>query len=145
MQRLSLHNFFGQKRVIFTPAKTTRAASLLYLLGRKQRGAGQFCHHYISTKSKKQRTSFIVISSCHSSNLNLYLKVKHVYFPLFQLTIYLLMLMISHSELGSYISCKKLRVRAYTGTLYYGIMEVAILFSSYDLGLLVISSFLCKY
>ena len=32
--------FFWQKRVIFTPANTTRAASQLYLLGIKQRDAG---------------------------------------------------------------------------------------------------------
>ena len=40
MQRMNLHKSFWQKRVILTPAKTTRAASLLYLLGRKQRDAG---------------------------------------------------------------------------------------------------------
>ena len=40
MQRLNLHKSFWQKRVILTPAKTTSAASLLYLLGRKQRDAG---------------------------------------------------------------------------------------------------------
>ena len=39
MQRLNLQNFFWQKRVIFTPAKTTIAASQLYLLGIKQRDA----------------------------------------------------------------------------------------------------------
>ena len=45
--------FFWQKSVIFTPAKTTRAASQLHLLGIKQRDSGWFCHRYISTKLKK--------------------------------------------------------------------------------------------
>ena len=144
MQRLNSQKNFRKKRFVFTPAKTTRAAIQLYLLGIKQRYDGQLCHHYLSTKSKKQRKSFIVSSSCHSSNLNLYLKVKHVCFPLVSLTIYLLMIIISHFELDSHMSCNKLRVRVYTGTLYYGNVEVAILFTSCVLGLLVISSFLQK-
>ena len=51
------------------------------------------------------------------------------------------MLIISHSELDSYISCNIQWVRVYTSTLYYSYREVAILCSSYNLGLLFISSF----
>ena len=52
------------------------------------------------------------------------------------------MLIISHYELDIYISCNIQRVRVYTGALYYSYMEVAILYCSYTLGLLVMSSFL---
>ena len=101
MERLNLQKFFCQKGCIFIPAKTTRAASQLYLLGINKETLVSFAINYISTKSKKIEKIFYCDSFCQSSNLNLYLKVKHVYFPLVQLTIYLLMVIISHSELDS--------------------------------------------
>ena len=85
-----------------------------------------------------------MISSCHSSNLNVYVKLKHVYFPLVMLATYLLMLIISHSELGSSTSCNIQQVGVYTGTLHYSYMEVAILCCSYNLGLLVINILLIR-